>query len=179
MLEVPMRFEGEPLLWVVDDVYTPEECSNHVRWIEQSAPKLATNNAIYRDQDRVMRTDPEMAGDLFQRLRHRLPALMGQLRLYGLNDLLRFYRYKPGQQFPPHMDHWYRPTDRQISLHTVLVYFNDGFEGGATVFQEQIEATVLPKAGRVAIFQHKVRHEGKQLIRGTKYALRTDTLYEL
>jgi prolyl 4-hydroxylase len=177
MLQVPMRFEDKALLWVVDDVLTHEECAEHVQWIEAQAPALANDNPLYRDQDRVMRTDPAMALDLYERLKPHLPERMGDLRLYGVNDLLRFYRYKPGQQFHPHMDHWYRPSETQITLHTILVYFNEGFAGGATIFQEQLEATVVPKAGRVAIFQHKIRHEGQQVTRGTKYALRTDTLY--
>ena len=70
------------------------------------------------------------------------------------------YRYRTGQKFEPHMDHWYRPSESQITLHTVLVYFNDDFEGGETRFQEQIEQTIIPKSGMVAIFQHKIRHEG-------------------
>jgi prolyl 4-hydroxylase len=177
-IEVPMRFEGEQMLWTVDQVYTPSECVDLMALIERSSPTLATNNPIYRDQDRVVRDDPGLASDLFQRLRAHLPERMGQFRLVGLNDRLRFYRYRPGQRFEPHMDHWYRPNDRQITLHTVLAYFNDDFEGGETVFQEQLDRTVVPRAGMVAVFQHKLRHEGRPVLRGTKYAMRTDVVYE-
>jgi hypothetical protein len=41
----------------------------------------------------------------------------------------------------------------------------------------ELEATVVPKQGRVAIFQHKLSHEGCALITGTKYAMRTDVVY--
>lgn len=58
------------------------------------------------------------------------------------------------------MDHWYRPSDSEVTLHTVLAYFNDDVEGGETRFLEQLEETVVPKAGRVAIFQHKVAPRG-------------------
>jgi len=75
------------------------------------------------------------------------------------------------------MDHWYRPSDREITLHTVLTYFNDNFEGGETAVHEQVEQTVIPKPGRVAIFQHKLRHEGRPVTRGRKYAMRTDVVY--
>ncbi|NEO34534.1 MAG: hypothetical protein F6K36_29890 [Symploca sp. SIO3C6] len=47
----------------------------------------------------------------------------------------------------------------------------------AEPFQEQIGQTVTPKAGRVAIFQHKIRHEGCLVRQGTKYAMRTDVIY--
>jgi hypothetical protein len=76
------------------------------------------------------------------------------------------------------MDHWYRPNDRQITLHTVLVYLNDDFEGGETRFVQQLERVVRPQRGLVAIFQHKIRHEGCEVRRGNKYAMRTDVVYQ-
>lgn len=172
-----MRFEDERLLWCVDDVYTADECAVLARRIEADAPTLATNNPVYRDQDRVMHDDPVFAADLFRRLQSHLPERMGELRLLRLNERLRFYRYRPGQRFSPHMDHWYRPSDDEITLHTVLVYFNEGFEGGETRFLEQLEETVVPRTGRAAIFQHKVRHEGCEVRRGIKYAMRTEVVY--
>jgi prolyl 4-hydroxylase len=177
-IKIPMRFETEPLLWTVDDVYTEAECRNFIDLIEQSSPALATNNPLYRDQDRVIKDDPEIAEELFRRLRPHLPEQIDRLRLVGLNERLRMYRYRSGQRFEPHMDHWYRPSENQITLHTVLVYFNGDFEGGETRFQEQIEQTVVPKRGMAAIFQHKIRHEGCPVRRGMKYAMRSDVIYE-
>ena len=176
-INIPTRYETEPLLWVVEGVYTEAECRNFIDLIERSAPTLATNNPLYRDQDRVVQDDPEISEELFGRLRPHLPERMGVLRLVGLNERLRMYRYRAGQRFEPHMDHWYRPSIRQVTLHTVLVYFNDDFEGGETRFQEQIEQTIIPRRGMVAIFQHKIRHEGCPVRRGVKYAMRTDVIY--
>jgi hypothetical protein len=177
-IDIPARFEGEPLLWTVEGVYTEAECEEFIALIERSSPALATNNPLYRDQDRVMFDDPEMAAELFRRLRPHLPERMGALRLFGLNERLRMYRYRPGQRFEPHMDHWFRPSENRITLHTVLVYFNGGFEGGETRFREQLEQTVVPRPGLAAVFQHKLRHEGRPLRAGTKYAMRTDVIYE-
>lgn len=176
-IDVPMLFESESLLWLVKQVYSQEECAQFIRFIEQSSPKLATNNLMYRNQDRVMIDDHNLAKDLFNRLKANLPPKMGDLRLMGLNERLRFYRYQVGQSFSAHMDHWYRPNEDQISLHTVLVYFNENFKGGETIFQEQLEQTVIPETGMAAIFQHKIRHEGAMVYRGTKYAMRTEVIY--
>lgn len=177
-LELPFRFEEEPLLWTVEEVYSPEECQGFVELIDDSAPSMATNNPMYRNQDRVIRDDAEIAEELFRRLRGHLPERIGSYGLVGLNDRLRFYRYSAGQYFQAHMDHWYRPSARQITLHTVLVYFNGDFEGGETRFCEQLERTLVPKAGLAAIFQHKIRHEGLEVRRGYKYVMRTDVIYE-
>jgi len=177
-LELPLRFENERLLWTVEGVYSPQECRDFISRIERWGPAIATNNPAYRDQDRVMRDDPDVASDLFRRLRPHLSETMASLRLIGLNERLRFYRYRAGQQFTPHMDHWYSPTETQVTLHTVLVYFNDDFEGGETRFIEPLDQLVTPKAGLVAVFQHKLRHEGCPVRSGTKYAMRTDVIYE-
>jgi prolyl 4-hydroxylase len=177
-IEIPMRFETEPLLWSVDDTYTDTECRNFIDIIERSSDLSPPNNPLYRDQDRAIKDDPVIAEELFRRLRPHLPERINTLKLIGLNERLRLYRYRAGQQFVPHMDHWYRPSENRITLHTVLVYFNDDFEGGETRFQEQIEQTIIPKRGRVAIFQHKIRHEGCLVQRGTKYVMRSDVIYE-
>lgn len=177
-MDIPVRYADEPLLWTVDEVYSADECEEMIALIERSSPTLATNNPLYRDQDRVIRDDPALAGDLFRRLRSALAEQIAGLQLVGLNERLRFYRYRPGQRFVPHMDHWYRPNERQITLHTVLTYFNDDFEGGETRFQEQFERTLVPKRGMVAVFQHKLRHEGCAVRSGTKYAMRSDVIYE-
>jgi hypothetical protein len=102
-IEVPMRFESESLLWVVNDIYSEQECANFVKFIESSSPKLATNNPLYRNQDRVIIDDPEMAQELFRRLKLHLPPKMGDLKLIRLNERLRMYRYKVGQSFTLHL----------------------------------------------------------------------------
>ena len=185
MTDVPMRFPDVPLLWTVEDVYTPDECAEFMKRIEAGEPALATNNPLYRNQDRVIFDDRPVAEDMFQRLRPHLPQQLGELKLLGLNERLRCYRYQPGQRFDEHMDHWYQPTPTQVTLLTVLVYFNesaagsfDGFEGGETRFTEQLEQLVVPRPGLAAVFQHKIRHEGCTVRRGVKFALRTDVVYE-
>ncbi len=173
-----MRFDDVPLLWRVPSVYSSDECRAIIGDIESWSPTLATNNPIYRNQDRVMRDDPSFASDLFSRLRPHLPERMGDLSLVGLNERLRFYRYQPGQRFEAHTDHWYQPDDTHITLLTVLVYFNDDFSGGETRFVEHVQDVVVPRPGLAAIFQHKIRHEGCEVTAGRKYALRTDAIYQ-
>lgn len=175
---VPMRFPDVPLLWTVHRVFNAAECRERIRRIEAWGPELATNNPMYRDQDRVMRDDPTESARLLDRLRPHLPERIGELRLHSMNVRLRYYRYTPGQRFAAHMDHWYQPNDRQITLLTTLTYFNGGLEGGETRFTEQVDAVVEPEAGLCAIFQHKIRHEGRPVVRGTKYAMRADVIYE-
>jgi len=71
-------------------------------------------------------------------------------RPVGVVERLRFYRYEKGECYPEHMDGSYRRTvattttssskqqtvsySQQQSFLTLLVYLNDGFEGGETEF---------------------------------------------
>ena len=177
-LGVKFRYDSAPLLLEIPEVYSTEECKNFITRIEGAAPTIATNNPLYRNQDRVMFDDPVASKDLFSRIKHNLPQEIEGFTLKGINERLRCYRYVTGQKFDPHMDHWYQATDSEISLYSVLAYFNSDFEGGETRFMEEIEATIKPEIGKVAIFQHKVRHEGCEVTKGRKFAMRTDVMYE-
>ena len=96
-IDIPMRYESEPLLWSVDAIYTASACYGFIELIERSSPTLATNNPLYRDQDRVIKDDPEIAGELFSRLRPHLPEQMG-LEVYvfdtDAHQLAHTYRRK-------------------------------------------------------------------------------------
>jgi prolyl 4-hydroxylase len=177
-LDVQFRYDEHPLIWELDNIYSREECDSFIQLIESNRPKIATNNPAYRNQDRVMIDDPVAADDLFERIKHSLPEKIGEFELLGVNERLRFYRYSRGQNFSPHMDHWHQSGDNEISLLTILVYLNSEFEGGETRFMEQIDAIVIPEPGKVAIFQHKIRHEGCEVLSGLKYAFRTDVMYK-
>lgn len=75
---------------------------------------------------------------------------------------------------------------------TLHLYLNDSVAeagesaelvGGATSFlsaSADRKVDVDPKAGRVLIFQHRrLFHCGDDVVKGTKYTMRTDIMYEL
>ena len=56
-------------------------------------------------------------------------------------------------------------------------------KGGATVFHSddmKRQYDVLPKRGRVLVFQHRdLWHSGDDVVRGIKYTMRTDIMYKM
>lgn len=79
-----------------------------------------------------------------------------------------------------------------MTFFTFQLYLNDSVAaagkdaelvGGATSFLSSDggrKVDVDPKAGRVLIFQHRrLYHAGDDVVKGTKYAMRTDILYKL
>jgi predicted 2-oxoglutarate/Fe(II)-dependent dioxygenase YbiX len=109
----------------------------------------------------------------------------------GLNERLRFLRYNEGEYFAPHCDGSFAyPADHPTKAHqgsyvTFQLYLNEGFEGGATRFFPESLGwgstreyyDVVPKAGSVLLFEHRMYHEGEKLRKGRKYAIRSDVMY--
>jgi hypothetical protein len=123
----------------------------------------------------------------------------------GLNARWRFFRYAETAVYRPHIDgSWPESrldketgayvsctdthTDAARSYYTFLIYLNDDFEGGETVFyygangQNGMAARgVTPKQGSVVCFPQgnsaSLIHEGSAVRKGTKYVVRTDVLY--
>ncbi|KAH8785589.1 oxidoreductase domain-containing protein [Diaporthe sp. PMI_573] len=112
-----------------------------------------------------------------------------------LNQRMRFLKYGAGQYFRPHCDGAFsEEVDGKIfrTFFTLHLYLNDSVAeagesaelvGGATSFlsgDSKRRVDVDPKAGRVLIFQHRrLFHCGDDVVKGTKYTVRTDIVYEL
>lgn len=131
-----------------------------------------------RDNTRVMVDEPDSAGDLYEEIGAALPKTWHEYSRTGLNERLRFYRYRNGQAFRWHRDGAFVRNNNQRSAYTVMVYLNDGFEGGATEFDLPGGILrVVPRAGMALVFEHQLRHQGAPVESGTKYVLRTDAMY--
>ena len=169
---------------MIDDVLSPTECAATIAKIEELGPEAApiTTSAGFvmrpdvRNNDRVIFDSEMLAADLFERIAPFIPARIANMTPVGANERFRCYRYKPGQQFKPHFDGSFRRNEREESLLTLMVYLNDAFEGGKTAFLD-FDVSAIPRAGSVLLFQHRLLHEGCQVVSGTKYVLRSDVMF--
>ena len=125
------------------------------------------------------------------------------------NERMRFLKYGRGQYFrresvvseqvfgwelspeTAHHDGSYAtPGNEEITFYTLHLYLNESspdseggpLEGGATTFHSlDLKRTfnVVPKVGRVLVFQHKgLLHSGAEVTNGIKLTLRTDLLFK-
>ncbi len=136
-----------------------------------------------RNNDRLILDDPEMAGGLWHKVAPSFAQpFKGQMAI-GLNERLRVYRYGRGQQFDWHQDGEYR-TGASVSRFTLMVYLNDDYEGGGTSFADVFsphvfqDFAVRPETGKGLLFHHPLSHRGDPVLRGRKYVLRTDVMFE-
>ncbi|MFK7786734.1 MAG: 2OG-Fe(II) oxygenase, partial [Crocinitomicaceae bacterium] len=129
-----------------------------------------------RNNERLLDMNTERAEDYWDRLREFHPPILGNSRAIGLNELFRFYKYNATQRFKRHRDGSYVRNEEEFSAYTFMIYLNDDYLGGETSFNDVV---VEPKKGTALIFRHELKHEGKPIINGVKYVLRSDIMYQL
>ena len=143
----------------------------------------ATRQPDIRNNDRLIRDDPQSGEALYQTLYPYLSKTFRKRQVVGLNERFRFYRYDVGQKFDWHQDGYFERENRERSLFTFMIYLNDDFEGGATSFsdvraeQSFREFRVIPKKGSALVFHHPIMHRGDPIVSGRKYVMRTDVMY--
>ena len=179
------RLDGSaPLVARIAGFATDAECAALVARIEALGPEVApitTGRGFemrpdVRNNARVMFDDVDLAARLFARLAPLAPPVLCGLRLVGLNERFRGYRYTPGQRFAPHYDGAFVRDARERSLLTFLLYLDHGCVGGATGFLEH-DVEIAPARGAAVWFQHALLHEGAPVAAGVKYVLRSDVMY--
>jgi hypothetical protein len=173
-------------LIVLDGVLTADECAA----LLDAAAGLSFDDApittllgpvldrSVRTNTRAMVDDVELARVLWGRIGERTPPVpfaARDWRACGLNERFRWYRYDPGQAFRWHRDGAHRATTGERSFFSVLLYLNGGFGGGQTEFADAVP--VVPAAGRVLLFDHRLVHQGAPVVSGRKWVLRTDVMY--
>ncbi len=172
---------------IQNNFLTPEECAGFIDFAEKQGFEESlirvrgggeVMNKEIRDNDRVIWDNPQVAAQLWELVKDLVPYDIGGYEPIGLNERFRFYRYKDGQKFKPHVDGAFKRSETEFSLLTVLFYLNEEFEGGST-FLITLNENIQPKTGMCLIFDHKILHSGSSVTAGTKYVLRTDVMYKL
>jgi predicted 2-oxoglutarate/Fe(II)-dependent dioxygenase YbiX len=178
-------------VFTVENFLTPQECDKYIRISEDfgyeealvSSPRGQVLRKDVRNNERVMFQNEEIAEWLWERARDFILQSYDDRAAVGVNEMLRFYRYDPGQQFNWHQDFPYERDNGEQSYLTLIIYLNDDFKGGETSFEDSYsdelfeEFKVVPKQGMALFFEHAIHHKGEPVTRGRKYVLRTDVMY--
>lgn len=186
-----------PFATVIDDFVDIETCDELAHRIDLLNPEVAPITTHFgpvmrldiRNNERVIFDDEALAASLFARIESLVPEeLEGEWpqttkrepghfwHPVGLNERFRGYRYRQGHRFAPHFDGAFKRGESEISALTFLLYLRDNCEGGETRLLDY-GVTVTPKRGSVFMFDHFVRHEGAEVLRGEKTVLRSDVMY--
>lgn len=162
-------------LYVYDELLSPDLCEELIEHFKNGALEDIDNGVA--NYKRGIVHDKEWAEVLFQRILHIIPE---EYKAEGCNECFRFSKYEPGGQFKIHRDGFNQDSKGRRSVITINIFLNDDFSGGSTDFyfddKRTLRQSVLPRAGRAAIFDSQQYHVGCKVERGHKYLLRTDVM---
>ncbi|KAK3394119.1 hypothetical protein B0H63DRAFT_532129 [Podospora didyma] len=165
-----------------------------------TTPGKPKRGLALRVNDRYQIDDPKFANRLWTETGLKdaiLDSTMNHLwggEVIGLNSNIRVYRYSPGQFFDAHYDDSNNvtiPTESGSQMPakttwTLLLYLtsiSEGCVGGETVFYPhdrrsvKEEIAVSPETGMLLLHKHGddcMLHEGREVMAGEKWILRTD-----
>jgi hypothetical protein len=153
-------------IWVEDDLLTRAEAESVIEQAEATGFAVARLADCGRRNSEVFLRREETRSELAARLHCILSASSVELA-----EVFECYRYSSGAAVAAHAD---SPTriGKELSVMTLVVYLNENFEGGQTIFPE-IGLEVQPRNGSGLVFNHGLIHAGSEVRRGTKYILRT------
>jgi prolyl 4-hydroxylase len=117
---------------------------------------LNLTDAIYRRAAQLMKMDEAAFG-------HKAPMddTVDDAKYHSIAESLQVVRYKVGEEYSPHHD-WVLPSQlnryQPTRFATLLIYLNDNFEGGQTVFPRAVNrqyhegVTIVPRQGTAILF---------------------------
>jgi prolyl 4-hydroxylase len=132
-------------------------------------------NLANRNNFKISFINYELANIMWESLKNFEINYIKNWTPVSINPNFRCYKYNIGQQFSWHADCPIKFTTKKKSLLSLLLYLNDDFGGGATLFKE---FEVKPKKGSILLFPHNLLHAGEILNSGTKYIIRTDVIFQ-
>ena len=158
------------MIYELNNFLTLDECNNFIYEIENS--KVKTNFTDSGKFDNKKWINTELAEKFYRKL-ETYPIYEGE-RILRPNNLIMSGKYNVGDSFSLHTDTglFYDRKAQEKSLWTLLIYLNDNFKGGETVFYDdfwKIDKIVKPIMGTAILFDIDLWHCGNELLKGTKY----------
>ena len=187
--------------FTIENVLSVDECEQLIalserRGYEQALVNVGNGRQVamsdVRRSSRWMVDSESAADELWRRIERHVPDIVAKSRsgkgttvgwyASGLNERLRFLKYNPGDYFAPHQDGSFQAKG-QVSHMTVMLYLNSAGKGGETKFlnphggNDDKTVDVVPRRGLCLVFDHWLLHERAMLLKGVRYAVRTDVMF--
>ena len=211
------------ILFSGTNLFSKIECKQIVQTcVEQKLQQMETQYKSGRNNSRLIALDSLMANYIWQKLQTALErstdctklvpfgfdVLRGDWKLSGANAAIRFNQYncKKNEFFSVHRDSQFCPSGDERSVFSIVIYLNDGYSGGETVFyfpkdssvenkgldiSEEIakshgldegyeKVVIKPKCGNFVIFTPNILHESLKIEDNgsiqNKYIIKTDIM---
>jgi 2OG-Fe(II) oxygenase superfamily/Glycosyl transferase family 2 len=163
-------------VWIVPSLLTSIECDFLLLKAKENTFNKANNAEKYGRYNQETYVKNE---GILNLIRSRFNSETQQSRdisfkLSNTTEILEFYFYREGDFIKTHSDAPSKISETLLSSHTLVIYLNDGFEGGETYFADGNLKVKAPKGGAV-LFDQSLNHGGSIVSKGEKYILRLGT----
>lgn len=211
-INIGLTISHDNTLIIIDQLLTENECNDI---LSKSTDQYQTLKHEFLEKDRqserFLNINDNMANIIYHRISKIVHMENNQKSLtpygfgiegiwspIGINPCFRHSKYvSPSNGFTFHRDTCYVHDRYHRSIFTLIIYLNDEFEGGETIFvqpktdriigeivSEELKNgytelyTFQPKKGSALLFNHNVIHCGQPVISGVKHIIRTDVIFE-
>jgi hypothetical protein len=170
--------EGERLrrvgdgIWLTGRLLGSDECSALVAAAEAEGFRQAHLKEAGRNNSEVFFRLPDLADAILTRLRDRVRGAGVDFEVVAVSPGFECYRYQEGDFVAAHRDAPVEVLPDRPSDLSLVLYLNEGFQGGETSFPNQA-LNLRPVAGEGVLFRHPLLHEGTPVRQGRKYIVRT------
>lgn len=177
-------------VWLAANLLSENECCSLLKKAEEHGFGATDYPKSYRGNLRLITTDNSLTEAMWHRLQPLVPptlSLDGHLwDACGLNECWRLAKYYPGDRFGTHCDACFDRSADEMSMLTVNIYMNGGFDGGSTRFYDGRDDptpafSVKPRTGLCLLFRQppgkNYYHDGEELRSDVKYLFRSDVMY--
>lgn len=186
-------------IYVIPNFLHGKECDSLIQYFETNLPPIESPGGkpkkgyAFRNNDRQSIQDEWLAQEIWKGMEQvvKESAIIdhsGSKLPKGLNSNIRVYRYRRGHSFGAHYDESVQDTTTGLWTDwTLLIYLNEDMEGGETVFYKESTyknrkpdpIVVQPKKGMALLHRHGTHcmlHEAMEVVKGSKWVLRSDVL---
>jgi hypothetical protein len=171
-------------IFTIDGLYEDAKIEEWLRYVLTNDMKTPFNTSTYDDFKNGKIMHPEYSSYMYDRMKSCLPEMYTDekkktWRFERAPKYIMCARTHEGASFAIHTDTGceYDKAAKLLSKFTVLTYLNDDFEGGDTIFYDDMfreTCRVKPKRGRTLIFDIDVYHAGAVVQKGCKCWIGTE-----
>lgn len=154
-------------IWTIDNFLSKEECTKFISDINNKERVRPFTISGKFKNDRFI--DDKLANSFYNKVKKEIDK-----PILRANNLVMTGKYKPGDIFGLHTDTglYFDLSKGEKSNYTLLIYLNDNFKGGRTIFYDncfQKIVEIKPKKGMALLFDINLWHKAEEIYEGEKY----------
>ena len=172
----------EPIIVLSDEFLDKEDCQRILNLQKQLENSRTAKNKI-KDYRKSLVTLVDEEDDVIKKVKKRIAELFG-LDGNGM-EKLQLQKYPEGGYHKEHLDaksedHFQKDESFSQRKYSIIIYLNDDFIGGETVFPKK-NISIKPLRGRLLLFSNMLNetnyvhpfssHASNEIVRGEKWIL--------